>query len=633
MKRLRIIMAAIVLAAPLLFAVSPAAHDDHELHTAPSDGETSTTLPGDGGLLPSGAVLYGDANGDGAINARDVVVLMKAAVSGDYAGVDAANSDVNFDGTVNAKDVIAIMKYLAGVSTVRLGHKDRLEVVTESSCTEHGQGRLVCSICGDTALVTLPLADHRYVSKVTVGATCTQSGVVTYTCEYCGDSYTETVPAIGHDFADGRCRNCGEAEQTEPPETEEPADVSAHTGPYFTLSKKGTNVVVLFIDRALGEDFPYLLKERPGLKETYDGFTYYSNVISFGGHTNFGAPAVMGGYEYTPVELNKRTTELLVDKHNESMKVMPVLFSEKGYNVTVCDSPYGNYQWYSDLSIFDGYPKIKTYHTTGYFKPKDASGYGEVTQDFVNAYEAIVNLRTMTKISGAKSRNFLFFYNDLPHQVMKFSEPDYLPCSYADNSAYDAAHGDRFTVDGRTLRMGPICLKHYQTNMATMIEIGKWLDYLRENDVYDNTKIIIVADHGYYLHQLPELDYRDHKLPNGENVYIGNYFPLLMVKDFDSHGFSVSSEFMTNADVPSIACEGVIKDPVNPFTGKKIDMSEKTAHPQFIITDHAGWSTKTNNGKAFIPCTWAAVTSNIWDRNDWRFIDDYVVLYDHRMPK
>ena len=32
------------------------------------------------------------------------------------------------------------------------------------------------------------------------------------------------------------------------------------------------------------------------------------------------------GYEYTPVELNKRSDELLVDKQNEALKVMPVLF-------------------------------------------------------------------------------------------------------------------------------------------------------------------------------------------------------------------------------------------------------------------------------------------------------------------
>ena len=424
----------------------------------------------------------------------------------------------------------------------------------------------------------------------------------------------------------------GGAGRYDPPAQEEDDDPDDGV-PRFNLSTRGKNVVILFIDRALGEDLPYLLNERPELADVYDGFTYYSNVISYGGHTNFGAPPLMGGYEYTPVEMNKRANELLVDKHNESMKVLPVLFSENGYKVTVCDAPYGNYQWVTDLSVYDAYPKIRTFRTTGYFKPENPYAYGDVGWDFINSYEALVNLTAMTNVKDSASNNFVFYYNDLPHQPVKFKEPEYVPSAGADNSAYDAAHADRFIIDGRSLNVTTKQrLYHYQTNMATMIEIGKWLDFLREGGVYDNTKIIIVADHGYYLHQLPELDYTDHRLPYNETVYIGNYFPLMMVKDFYAHGFTTSDEFMTNADVPTIACRGAIADPVNPFTGKRITSDEKTAHDQFIVTNHEGWSTATNNGYTFQAATWAAVTNNIWDRNDWEFIDDYAVLTDHKMP-
>ena len=33
-------------------------------------------------------------------------------------------------------------------------------------------------------------------------------------------------------------------------------------------------------------------------------------------------------------------------------------------------------------------------------------------------------------------------------------------------------------------------------DIACMINIGKFLDYLRANNAYDNTRIVIVADHG-----------------------------------------------------------------------------------------------------------------------------------------
>ncbi|MBQ1679023.1 MAG: YidC/Oxa1 family membrane protein insertase [Oscillospiraceae bacterium] len=459
------------------------------------------------------------------------------------------------------------------------------------------------------------------------------------------------------------------------------------TEPHFTLSRTEQNVAVIFLDRALGEDFPYLLNEKPELKDALDGFTYYSNVISFGGHTNFGAPALMGGYEYTPVELNRRDTEKLVDKHNESLKVMPVLFSQNGFDVTVCDAPYANYRWIPDLSIYDEYPGIHKYLTRGYFgdtKAKlqavelnkrnffcfslmkvlpaalqgalyDSGNYhraGEAAaepafsqiaqslsvadgldKDFMESYEALRSLKRMTRISAEARKRFVFYYNDLPHEPMLLQEPEYIPAVHVDNREYDAAHRDRFTLDGRTLQVHTLRqMTHYQTNMATLLQIAGWLDYLKEAGVYDNTKIIIVADHGYYLDQTEQFRFPEYVFSNGYSLDIANYFPLLLVKDFNAHGFTVSEEFMTNADVPTIAFEGCVEQPVNPFTGKPINSDEKTAHDQFIITYHAGWDTETNNGNCFFSCPWAAVTNNIWDRSDWQFLETHTVLKEHRMP-
>lgn len=137
--------------------------------------------------------------------------------------------------------------------------------------------------------------------------------------------------------------------------------------PSFQLSKTGKNVIVLMLDRSVGNLVPYIMNENPELKEQFAGFKYYENTISFGAFTNFGSPALMGGYEYTPVEMNKRDSESLVSKQNEALKVMPVNFLNNDYKVTVCDPVYANYQWIPDLSIYDDYPEIQTYITKGKF--------------------------------------------------------------------------------------------------------------------------------------------------------------------------------------------------------------------------------------------------------------------------
>ena len=133
--------------------------------------------------------------------------------------------------------------------------------------------------------------------------------------------------------------------------------------PVFSLSRTGKNVVVLMLDRAISGYFPLLLEEKPFLKEQFSGFTFYPNTVSFGAHTIFGAPPLFGGYEYTPEEMNKRGSELLRDKHNESLLVMPALFSRSGWDVTVCDAPFANYKWVPDMSIYDSFPDIKTHVT------------------------------------------------------------------------------------------------------------------------------------------------------------------------------------------------------------------------------------------------------------------------------
>ena len=453
--------------------------------------------------------------------------------------------------------------------------------------------------------------------------------------------------------------------------------------PSFQLSKTGKNVVVLMLDRGMGEYIPYLFNERPELKDQFAGFTYYDNTISFGGFTNFGSPPLVGGYEYTPVEMNKRSSESLLSKHNEALRVMPVLFLENGYEVTVCDPVYAGYQWIPDLTIYGDYPEINTfiskgkfadvsqketvientrrnffcfsmmksmplslqpfiYDHGGYNQADTASGvvYATQTTDgmfraegisaaFMEPYNVLASLSHITKVTEDGTNTFLFLANDATHEPTLLQEPDYVPAQTVDNTAYEAGNGDRFTVDGRTLKMeSMIHYSHYQSNMAAMIQLGHWFDYLRENDVYDNTKIILVADHGRHLGQLDELTLDD-GTDGLKNVEL--YYPLLMVKDFDSREFTTSHEFMTNADVPTLAAKDLIENPTNPFTGNPISSDAKTAHDQFIIASWDG-NVEANNGNTFLPSQWFSIKDDIWNKDNWTFHDEKVVLTEHAAP-
>ena len=133
----------------------------------------------------------------------------------------------------------------------------------------------------------------------------------------------------------------------------------------ITLSSENKNVIVIMMDRAIGTYVPFIMREKPEIQKQFAGFTYYPNTVSFGPFTNFGTPGLYGGYEYTPEEINKRDKESLESKQNEALRVMPVIFDEYGFDVTVCDPTYAGYSWIPDLTIYNDHPDIKTYITMG----------------------------------------------------------------------------------------------------------------------------------------------------------------------------------------------------------------------------------------------------------------------------
>ena len=100
---------------------------------------------------------------------------------------------------------------------------------------------------------------------------------------------------------------------------------------------------------------------------------------------------------------------------------------------------------------------------------------------------------------------------------------------------------------------------------------------------------------------------------------IAGFNPLLMVKDFDADGeIRTDTTFMTTADVPSLAMEGIITDPVNPYTGKRITGDEKQ-NLQYVSFSH-DYEPEKNHGTTFTESPWYIVTpggDTLFDLSRW----------------
>ena len=386
------------------------------------------------------------------------------------------------------------------------------------------------------------------------------------------------------------------------------------------LDRKGKNVVVLMLDRACGCLMPYIFEEKPELKEQFAGFVCYTNVLSYGNATHNGATGLFGGYEYTPRKIDERTDKTLAEKQNELLRLMPVLFAENGYDVAVCDPPYANYSWIPDLTIYEDHPEIRGYITDGVRRgdSRDESEEGiedrnrlrernlfcysvfrsspvllhsllyeggnynrseKEVQDFFNndLYRILQGLPDMSQVREEGGNTFLMMTSNLTHEPQILQEPEYVPAEEPDNEEYDRLHPSRFAADGTELPLLSYEQKsHYHVNMAAMLLVGNWLDYLREQGVYDNTRIILVSDHGI------ELGYSG-MYSEKTGVDTARYNPILLVKDFGSETpFSFSNEFMTNADTPVLAFSGLIDHPVNPATGVPVTDEPKQNDEQEV---------------------------------------------------
>lgn len=412
--------------------------------------------------------------------------------------------------------------------------------------------------------------------------------------------------------------------------------------PVFKLSKSGQNVVILFLDRAINQFFPYAIEELPELKKQFSGFTYYPNTVSFSNFTISGSPAMMGGYEYTPQKIDEREDELLVDKHNESMLVLPTIFEKSGYNISITDPPYSNYVWSGDLSPFDILSNAYVDELTGrysrnYLLDKEfdidrtpdktikeesinysimqiippivrisfnnnCRNYGiSAYESFINQFSSLYYLPELFDIDNYDNQ-YLFIANSTTHEPVYMDSTFEYPVSEDEGVLSQWRPSDEYS------------LIHYETFIAAFKQIGKWLDYLKSENVYDNTRIIIVSDHGRNVNTSSFFD--DEK---------SWYTPILLVKDFNQN-FEISTDdtFMTNADVPLIAIKDLEVSNVNPFTGNVL-LPDKENGINAISAEYDGELMKKQKRTQFVKgcyANWHINPGDISKEENWIRIDN-----------
>ncbi len=424
--------------------------------------------------------------------------------------------------------------------------------------------------------------------------------------------------------------------------------------PIFNLSKNKQNVILIFLDRAQEQFVPEMFKEDENFNKSFSGFVNYRQVLSYNGHTIMGAPGMFGGYEYIPEEMNKRDAVPLVDKNNEALLVLPRIFNEQlGYTSIITDPSWANYNTFIDTSIVNPYPDLKAYKTIDsyddlWYKEHPESDLAENVEKIIKrnmlyfaifrevpicmreliyykgtywstdeelqgfsiaigSYAPMTFLPRLTKISETENGTYTSMTNELTHTSFFMQAPDYVPVKKVTN------FGTSKFADNDS----------YHTQMATFKMLAKWFDFMKENNVYDNTRIVIVSDHGGEsqeddFEKNPELDSR---VSGSRYAGRGHYHCLLMYKDFNAKGdLKTDNTFMTNADTASLLLKDYGKDFVNPFTGNVIPLETSQFKKDGVYISASDAHQPLYNGtyKFTIKDTeWWHVKENIFESKNW----------------
>jgi hypothetical protein len=407
--------------------------------------------------------------------------------------------------------------------------------------------------------------------------------------------------------------------------------------PIAELSRTGKNVVIIMLDRAASVFVPFILEESPELQEAYSGFVYYPNTVSFNGYTRIGAPPIYGGYDYTPESINKRSNIPLVDKHNEALLMLPRLFSDRGYSVCVTDPPYANYNQKSDLSIYEPYQGVHAYITDSKYTDLwiEEHGLRLPTQCAVikrnmfwysllkgmplilrellymkgnwcspavnntlrltlNGYSVLDYLPRLIEIRAGEQNTALIMTNNTTHESSLLQAPEYRPLANVTN--YGTS---RFAKESA-----------YHVNAAALKRLADWFAVLKKEGVYDNTRIILVSDHGPQPNFVTKI---------GLAFNVDQFNPLLMLKDFNAAGaLRTDMSFMSNADVPPLALKDLINNPKNPFTGEDVSMERKKNPLYIAMSGSIHLSGKSATRFLLNPQKDYYVHDNIFKPENWR---------------
>jgi len=382
------------------------------------------------------------------------------------------------------------------------------------------------------------------------------------------------------------------------------------------FSQTKENVLFFIPDGLQGWYMKDLIENHPEYKEIFKGFKWYPNTVSTSNFTYASMPAMMNGNDFNIANMNAMNEESILNKYRlatenfyDRAKDYGYFFSsgKMGYSSVDYDRfdnfiPWWDPSWdkvlklgsnieiwytrFWENSLFYGVPlclKPLIYNERDWLMHFDES-YQKNNETIPHYF---VQILPNISVNTSTDKNFIFYHSDVTHA----------PWNVVENGQI-------------TKNVSP-----YRNQEKFFEDFSKWIIWLQENNVYDNTKIVIASDHGpewYHFDGKAEVDVplKNYNYDKFRKDLFLRLNCLLLVKDFNAQEpLEEDWRTMSNADIPSI-----LFNDNDPTQGEEQIGRE-------IYTFLTWWHQDLKNRSKYNIRQSFKVKGNIYDYNNWELME------------
>lgn len=374
---------------------------------------------------------------------------------------------------------------------------------------------------------------------------------------------------------------------------------------------KERNILHIILDGFLSPAFENIVKEDETYRNYFSDFTYYRNTLASFPTTAPSIPSILSGIDYDGSMTLPRFYESTLRKNS-----LPSVLTLSGFDthlatlghychflsVTGC-APLARYNasdgktlalkelaMLFDISLFRGLPqflKVLVYNEQKWFS-QQLFRKRKGPDIHVESLDLVDSFTAMAQASALKP-TYKFVHLIIPHSPIRL------------NAA----------CQSRSRKRRPTLLD-YQAQARCALKLAhRVIEELKELNVYDQTMLIVSADHGFRT-KFDHIEDQSKDLPS-----ISYALPLLLIKPFHHRGPLQTSEVPARlADLPATVQDALNLN--NPFPEKSI-FSLNPSEQRSRLFRYYRWKHRNWTGETLPPMKEYIVNGHAWDERSWNY--------------